>query len=104
MHLVIALLSAVLLLGTPCHVFAMQQRSLELPSGTEVVADVYGRQSDTRVLWVGPSYGLHPRHQQVAQDLGNTGLQVWQTDLADAMFLPRAPRLCVIFRQVWSPS
>ena len=65
------------------------QRSLELPSGHEVIAEVYGHSSEIRVLWISPSYGLNARHRQVAKDLASQGLQVWQTDLTEALFLPR---------------
>ena len=65
------------------------QQSLELPSGHEVVADVYGKAGDTRILWVGSGFGLHDRHKQVARDLGKLGLQVWQADLTEALFLTR---------------
>ena len=70
------------------HAEAIQQ-SLELPSGHEVVAAVYGKSADIRVLWVGSGFGLHERHKQVATDLGRLGLQVWQADLTEALFLTR---------------
>lgn len=71
------------------NVFAARQEVLQLEDGSEVNADVYGPASQTRILWVAPSYGIHPRHQRVAEDLGKLGLEVWQVDLADALFLPR---------------
>ncbi|MDH5444949.1 MAG: TlpA family protein disulfide reductase [Gammaproteobacteria bacterium] len=68
---------------------ASQKVSLELPSGHEVVVDVYGGSSVTRVLWIGSGFGLHARHKQVASDLARLGLQVWQADLAEALFLTK---------------
>jgi len=86
---VVWLMAGLLMLNAPAFGAAAIQRSLELPSGHEVVADVYGKSGKTRVLWIGPSYGLHPRHKQVAKGLAKLGLQVWQVDLAEALFLPR---------------
>lgn len=89
MHLLVLWLTGLLLMSTSAFGAGVGQQSLELPSGHEVVLDVYGKPSKTRILWIGPSYGLHVRHQQVAKDLAELGLQVWQTDLAEALFLPR---------------
>ena len=88
-YFALSLVSLVLMTSTPAFGLTVSQRSLELPSGHEVLADVYGSTSKIRVLWIGPNYSLHPRHQQVARDLANKGMQVWQTDLAEALFLPR---------------
>ena len=83
-----SLLAAVLLLSfTP--VFASSQQSLLLPDKNEITAEVFGHTSQTRVLWIAPNYGFHPRHQQVARDLAKLGMEVWQIDLADALFLTR---------------
>ena len=65
------------------------QQDLELPSGNEVQANVYGQSGNPRVVWIGPGYELHDRHRQVAGDLAALGLQVWQIDLSEALFLPR---------------
>lgn len=65
------------------------QKSIELSADVEVVADVYGNESRIRVLWISPGYGVNARHQQVAKDLGALGVQVWQTNLLEALFLPR---------------
>lgn len=90
MHVFIPwLMGVALLLSAPAFGSVARQQSLELPSGHEVVADVYGQTGKTRVLWIGPSYGLHDRHKQVARDLATLDVQVWQTDLAEALFLPR---------------
>ena len=79
------LLLCLMLFGLPAH--AAVQRSIELSSGIDVTLDVYGEASKTRALWLGSSYGLHPRHKQVARALAGQGLQVWQTDLTEALFL-----------------
>jgi len=66
---------------------AAMQRTIELSSGIDVTLDVYGEPSRVRALWLGSSFGLHPRHKQVAKAVAEQGLQVWQTDLTEALFL-----------------
>ena len=78
-----------LIVGQPLMAATAEQTSLELPSGNGVEATVYGKQSATRVLWIGSGFGLHSRHKQVAQDLARAGLQVWQVDIIEALFLTR---------------
>ena len=70
-------------------VFASSQQTVLLPDKNEISAEVFGHSNKTRVLWIAPTYGIHPRHQQVARDLAKLGLEVWQVDLADALFLTR---------------
>lgn len=68
---------------------ASTERSLPLPNHNEVTAEVFGQPGKTRILWIAPGYGFHPRHKQVAEQLGKLGFEVWQVDLADALFMTR---------------
>ena len=61
-----------------------------LVGNEEITAEVFGAGNATRVLWIAPSYGIHARHQQIAQLLGSSGLEVWQVDLPDSLFMPRS--------------
>lgn len=73
---------------TSFQVWAGQQKNIELPSGTEVLADVYGNDQTLRVLWIASSFGTNERHRQMAKDLARQKMQVWQVDLSEALFLP----------------
>jgi peroxiredoxin len=81
-----------LLLGTgPGHAIEQGksvQQNLTLPSGEEISFDVFGQDNQLRVLWIAPNFGIRPRHRQVAETLGQRGMEVWQTDLAESLFLP----------------
>lgn len=79
---------SLLVFATPT--FASSNQTLMLGDNTEIQADVYGKPSATRVLWIAPNYGLKARHQQVASLLADTGLEVWQVDLVDNLFLTRS--------------
>jgi len=69
-------------------VFAVQQMTIEL-SEAEVEARVYGKEQNIRVLWIASSFGSNERHTQLAVDLAKQNMQVWQVDLAEALFLPK---------------
>ncbi|HID50359.1 MAG TPA: TlpA family protein disulfide reductase [Chromatiales bacterium] len=77
-----------LLPGTPLAATEPVSRELSLPSGEDIGFEVYGVGNPLRVLWIGPNFGLQPRHRQVAAALGQRGLEVWQVDLPEARFQP----------------
>ena len=66
---------------------AVVQKSLQLPDGSSFQIDVYGEGNLERILWIAPSYGLQARHQLTAMQLADIGFEVWQLDLAEALFL-----------------
>jgi len=41
------------------------------------------------LLWSAPSFGLRAGQQRMARLMAEQGIEVWQFDLADALFLPR---------------
>jgi thiol-disulfide isomerase/thioredoxin len=86
-----------LLFWLPCLAAAADahQQELTLASGEEITAEVFGRDAGgaahgLRVLWIAPNFGLHSRHRQLAEALGQRGLEVWQVDLAESLFLTKS--------------
>ncbi|KPK40075.1 MAG: hypothetical protein AMJ69_03625 [Gammaproteobacteria bacterium SG8_47] len=65
------------------------QRSYTVTDALEVNVSVYPSNGDVVLLWVAPSYGLRAGQQRMAGLLAAHGIEVWQFDLADALFLPR---------------
>jgi len=63
-------------------------QNIQLSSGEEISAEIFGRGNPQRVLWIGPSFGIHPRHRQIAVNLANKNMEVWQFDLPEALFMP----------------
>ena len=63
-------------------------QNIQLSSGEEISAEIFGRGNPQRVLWIGPSFGIHPRHKQIAEKLAKTNMEVWQFDLPEALFMP----------------
>jgi thiol-disulfide isomerase/thioredoxin len=86
-----------LALVLPVHVIKPSQAatsSLEttvtLDDDSELGLRVYPATGKTAVIWVAPNYGLHKRHRQVAAELAGIGLEVWQVDLVDSLFLTKS--------------
>lgn len=62
--------------------------SIELSSGEEITSTVYGHNDNNRILWISSSFGFHERHHKVATAMANSGLEAWQVNLAESLFLP----------------
>lgn len=60
-----------------------------LSHDVEVAVRVYGAEGSTVALWIAPSYGFRRGHAEMAKALAARGLEVWQADIAEALFLPR---------------
>ena len=70
-----------------------RHENLTLPSGEEISAEVFGVQQTPetlRVLWIAPDFGIESRARKMAERLAETGMEVWQVDVAEALFLPRS--------------
>ncbi|MGD8526849.1 MAG: TlpA disulfide reductase family protein, partial [Thioalkalispiraceae bacterium] len=66
-----------------------RDKSIELTSGEEISATIYGQHQQVRVLWLSSSSGFHVRHHQVATDMANKEMEVWQVNLAESLFMPK---------------
>ena len=58
--------------------------------GTELTLIRYPAQGTQLVIWIASGYGLHERSIQTAHQLASIGIEVWQIDLAEALFLPHS--------------
>ena len=58
--------------------------------GTELNFMRYPATGEYLIIWIAPGYGIHQRSVQVAQRVAAKGIEVWQIDLADTLFLPRS--------------
>jgi thiol-disulfide isomerase/thioredoxin len=65
------------------------QRSYYVSDALEVNVSVYEAEGDVVLLWSAPSFGLRAGQQRMARLMAEQGIEVWQFDLADALFLPR---------------
>ena len=58
--------------------------------GTELNFMRYAAQGEHLIVWIAPGYGIHERSIQVARQLAAKGIEIWQIDLAEALFLPHS--------------
>lgn len=67
-----------------------QEYQITATDGTDLSLIRYPAQGDYLIVWIAPGYGVHERSIQVAQQLADRGIEIWQIDLAEALFLPRS--------------
>lgn len=68
------------------------QQSITTSPGEEINFELFksaDKDVQLRVLWIAPSFGISPRHQETAQALAELGVEVWLIDLVDALFLTK---------------
>jgi len=71
-------------------------RHLSLAVGEDTDFDVlrFDADGDYLVLWLAPEYGFREAHRELAQRISAEGIEVWQTSILEALFLPNgAPRM-----------
>ncbi|UCE88251.1 MAG: TlpA family protein disulfide reductase [Pseudomonadota bacterium] len=64
-------------------------RTEQLSSELELAVTTHAADGDYLLLWIAASYGFRERHAALTTDLVRAGFEIWQADLADALFLPR---------------
>jgi len=67
-----------------------QEYQVIASDGTELNFMRYAAQGDHLIVWIAPGYGIHERSIQVARQLAAKGIEIWQIDLAEALFLPHS--------------
>ena len=84
---------AVAAISTPSYSAAdsySQEHQVTASDGTELILTRYPTQGDYLIVWIAPGYGIHDRSIKVARQLAADGFEIWQIDLADALFLPHS--------------
>jgi len=86
------ILGVLFLINTPslhAEVIAQDSR-VTAHDGTELGFTRYPADGTQLIIWIAPGYGLHERSVQIAKQLASNGVEVWQIDLAEALFLPHS--------------
>ncbi|MGD8348504.1 MAG: TlpA disulfide reductase family protein [Gammaproteobacteria bacterium] len=67
------------------------QQEFELPTANDIDFSVtrYAADGEYLLLWLAPEYGYHEGHRQLARRLPDQGIEVWQVDMLENLFLPR---------------
>ncbi|MGD8566888.1 MAG: TlpA disulfide reductase family protein [Gammaproteobacteria bacterium] len=58
--------------------------------GTELALTRYPAKGNQLIVWIAPGYGLQTRSSKIAEQLAMEAIEVWQIDLADALFMPHS--------------
>lgn len=85
------LLCVIFLVTLQAEVSAEEIR-LPLTSGETLVFDRHAATGNRLLLWFAAERGFSPSEQQAAQQLAGRGIEVWQIDWVNALFLPQVPR------------
>jgi thiol-disulfide isomerase/thioredoxin len=67
---------------------AADEIQYESGDGVEIDLTRFQAEGEYLVLWLAPEYGFHPAHRALAQHLSDQGVEVWQSDLVEALFMP----------------
>ena len=68
---------------------AQQPYSLSVSEDIDVEIVRYAADGDYLLLWLAPEYGFREPHRQLASRLPAEGIEVWQLDIVEALFLPQ---------------
>lgn len=82
------------LLSTLCFfmsftIMAENEITISISSDIEIMAEKYPSNGDYLILWLAPEYGLREGHRAVARLLTKHGIEVWQTNISESLFLPQ---------------
>jgi len=69
---------------------ASEEHQVVASDGTELNFVRYPSTGDYLLIWIAPGYGIHERSIQTAQRVAAKGIEIWQIDLAEALFLPNS--------------
>jgi len=67
-----------------------QDHQITATDGTELALTRFAAKGDYLIVWIAPGYGIQERSINTAQQLADLGIEIWQIDLAEALFLPHS--------------
>lgn len=67
---------------------AVDEILFETDDAEEISLARFAADGDYLLLWLAPEYGFRDAHRAFAQALSAQGVEVWQADLAESLFLP----------------
>jgi thiol-disulfide isomerase/thioredoxin len=91
-----------LFLSTFCSVFilycniAIAQKEITIPgsSDTDISVEIFEprnkQQGKYLIVWLAPEYGFQTNHLNMANLLATQNIEVWQSDIAESLFLPQS--------------
>lgn len=65
-----------------------EEVSVPVSDDVEVAVEKYAADGAHLVLWFAPEYGFRKAHKLFAAELARNGIEVWQMNMAEALFMP----------------
>lgn len=82
-------LALALQLAMVAQVLAAEEISVPVADDNEIIVDRFPAEGDYLLLWFAPEYGFRQAHRSMAQRLLGQGIEVWQADVVESLFLPQ---------------
>ena len=58
----------------------------------DISVEHFASSGEYLIVWLAPEYGFRPTHRRLAQQLSMHNIEVWQTNIAESLFLPQSTR------------
>lgn len=69
--------------------YAEDEIFVPVSNGAEISVERFQAKGKHLILWLAPEYGLRAAHRSVAKMLSQQNIEVWQSNIAESLFLPR---------------
>ena len=87
-RITLSILSAFLLYNS--YSLATEEMIITLSTGDDIPIKRYSASGKYLVLWLAPEYGFRATHRTMAQKISEQGIEVWQCNLLESLFLTQS--------------
>jgi hypothetical protein len=75
--------------GMPDTSLAAEEIIVTASKDVEITVTRFPTQGEYLLVWLAPEYGFRKAHRSLAGKLSEQNIEVWQTDIVEALFLPQ---------------
>mgnify|MGYP001814320525 CR=1 FL=1 len=69
--------------------FAEEEISVPASDDIDITVDRFAASGKYLMLWLAPEYGFRSSHRSLARMLSEQGIEVWQSNIVESLFLPQ---------------
>ena len=70
--------------------FSQEEIIVPVSSDVDIAIEQFPASGQYLLLWLAPEYGFRANHRHLAQKLSEQGIEVWQSNITEALFLPQS--------------
>ena len=86
---IISILLTLILTSMHSHLsFASEDMSVTVSSGDDITVERFTATGKYLAVWLAPEYGIRGAHREMAKMLAEQGIEVWQSDIVQSLFMP----------------